>query len=171
MDRADRRGTEVAARHDGAVADVEVTEHVAADPVEVWRLVSDVTRMGSWSPETTACRWLDGASGPTVGARFRGTNKRGPLLWQTTCTVTAATPGRRFAFDVRFGPAPIASWAYDVEPVEGGCVVTESWSDRRAGAMRLASMPVMGIRDRAAHNRRGMVATLAALKAAAEATP
>ena len=153
-----------------AAPDVEVTEHVAADPLEVWKLVSDVTRMGSWSPETTACRWVGRATGPSVGARFRGTNKRGPLMWQTTCTVTAADPGRRFAFDVTFGPAAIASWAYDLAPVEGGCLVTESWSDRRAGAMRLASMPVMGIRDRAAHNRRGMVATLAALKAAAEPT-
>jgi hypothetical protein len=34
--------------------------------------------------------------------------------------------------------------------------------------MRLASMPVMGIADRAAHNRRGMVVTLTALKQAAE---
>jgi hypothetical protein len=149
-------------------ADVEVAERMAADPIEVWRLVSDVTRMGSWSPETTACHWIDGATGPVVGARFRGTNRRGPLLWQTTCTVTAADPGRRFAFDVTFGPAAIATWAYDIEPDHNGCVVTESWSDRRVGAMRLASMPVMGIRDRGAHNRRGMVATLAALKAAAE---
>ena len=36
--------------------------------------------------------------------------------------------------------------------------------------MRLASVPVMGIADRAEHNRRGMLATLAALKAAAEAS-
>jgi uncharacterized protein YndB with AHSA1/START domain len=152
------------------VADVVVTEEVAASPDTVYAMVSDVTRMGSWSPETTACRWIGGATGPAVGVRFRGTNKRGPLLWQTTCTVTAAEPGRRFAFDVAFGPAAVASWAYDIEPVEGGCVVTESWSDRRVGAMRVASMPVMGIRDRAAHNRRGMVATLAALKATAELT-
>jgi len=68
----------------------EVSMHMDATPEEVWALVSDVTRMGSWSPETTACRWVGGASGPSVGARFRGTNKRGPLLWQTTCTVTAA---------------------------------------------------------------------------------
>jgi hypothetical protein len=151
----------------GTRADVEVTERMAADPVVVWRLVSDVTRMGRWSPETTGCRWLDGATGPAVGARFRGTNRRGPMLWQTTCTVTDAEPGRRFAFDVAFGPTPISSWAYDIEPVEDGCVVTESWSDRRVRAMRLASVPVMGIRDRAAHNRRGMQTTLAALKAAA----
>jgi hypothetical protein len=150
------------------MADVEVSEDVAATPDAVYAMVSDVTRMGSWSPETTSCRWLGGATGPAVGARFRGTNKRGPLLWQTTCTVTAAEPGRRFAFDVTFGPAPISSWSYDLEPIgDGGTRVTESWSDRRHAAMRLASVPAMGIRDRAAHNRRRMQATLAALKSAA----
>ena len=155
--------------HDGEVADVEVSEQVAATPDDVYAMVSDVTRMGSWSPETTSCRWLDGATGPTVGARFRGTNKRGPLLWQTTCTVTAAEPGERFAFDVKFGPAPISSWAYDLEPARDGTTrVTESWSDRRSSALKVTSVPVMGIRDRAAHNRRSMQATLAALKVAAE---
>ena len=46
------------------MADVEVTEHVAADPGTVWGLLSDVTRMGQWSPETTSCHWLRGATGP-----------------------------------------------------------------------------------------------------------
>ena len=150
------------------VADVEVSERIAAAPDVVYRMVSDVTRMGTWSPETASCRWLDGATGPAPGARFRGTNRRGPLLWQTTCTVTDARPGQRFAFDVSFGSWPIATWAYDFEPADGGCLVTEAWSDRRSGALRAASVPVMGIRDRAAHNRQGMGATLAALKAAAE---
>lgn len=154
-------------------AAVSVTETVAAPPDVLFRLVADVTRMGEWSPETTSCRWLPPDTGPVVGARFRGTNRRGPLLWATTCTVTAAEPGRRFAFDVAFGPVPIASWSYDFEPVGRGTRaartrVTESWTDRRSGLLRLASVPVMGIADRAAHNRRGMVATLRALKAAAE---
>ena len=73
------------------MADVEVTEAVRAEPSVVYDLVSDVTRMGSWSPETTSCRWLASATGPTVGARFRGTNRHGPLLrWTTTCTVSPA---------------------------------------------------------------------------------
>ena len=146
-----------------------MSEDVAATPDAVYAMVSDVTRMGSWSPETTSCRWIDGATGPAVGAKFRGTNKRGPLLWQTTCTVTAAEPGRRFAFEVSFGPAAISSWAYDLEPGGPGRTrVTESWSDRRHGGLRLAAVPVMGIRDRAGHNRRNMQVTLAALKRAAE---
>jgi hypothetical protein len=118
-----------------------------------------------------SCRWLDGADGPVVGARFRGTNRHRLLRWSTTCTVTAAEPGRRFAFDVDFGGVPISTWAYDLVPTRTGCEVTESWSDRRPHWMRVGSVPVMGIADRAGHNRRGMQATLAALRAAAEATP
>jgi hypothetical protein len=64
---------------------------------------------------------------------------------------------------------PISDWAYDLAPTAGGCTVTESWTDRRAAAMRLASVPVMGIADRAGHNRRGMEVTLTALALAAEA--
>lgn len=141
---------------------------IRAKPRAVWALVSDVTRMGRWSPETTSCRWLDGATGPAPGARFRGSNQHGPLRWVTTCTVTAAEPGRRFAFDVGFGGVAISTWSYDLRATPDGCVVTESWSDRRPRWMRLSSVPVTGIVDRAGHNRRGMRATLAALKAAAE---
>lgn len=151
------------------MADVEVTEQVRAEPSVVYDLVSDVTRMGSWSPETTSCRWLGGATGPAVGARFRGTNRHGPLLrWTTTCTVTAAEPGRRFAFDVDFAGVPIARWVYDLEPTPTGCTVTESWDDRRGRPLQIASVPLMGIADRAEHNRRSMQTTLTALRLAAE---
>jgi hypothetical protein len=30
--------------------------------------------MGDLSPECVSCEWIDGATGPTVGARFRGRN-------------------------------------------------------------------------------------------------
>jgi hypothetical protein len=151
------------------VSDVEVSEDISADPEVVYDLVSDVTRMGEWSPETTSCRWLSGSGPAAVGARFRGTNRRHIAHWTTTCTVTAADPGRRFAFDVRWGPWSISQWSYDIEPAPDGCRVTEAWVDRRGTALRVSSPAVMGIVDRAAHNRRGMVKTLAALKAAAEA--
>ncbi|MGH8894561.1 MAG: SRPBCC family protein [Actinomycetes bacterium] len=150
------------------MADVEVSEPVRARPSVVWELVSDVTRMGEWSPETTSCRWLGGAAGPAVGARFRGTNQHGLLRWSTTCTVTAADHGQRFAFDVDFFGVPISQWGYDIAGTSDGCDVTESWSDRRPAWMRVASVPVMGVADRAAHNRKGMQATLTALRVAAE---
>jgi hypothetical protein len=80
--------------------DVQVTAKVDADAGTVYRLVSDVIRMGEWSPETRSCQWL-GTAGAQAGARFRGTNQHGFRRWSTTCTVTAADDGRRFAFSVR----------------------------------------------------------------------
>jgi uncharacterized protein YndB with AHSA1/START domain len=150
------------------VADVEVSRTIAASPEDVYERVSDVTRMGEWSPETTRCRWVGGATGPVAGARFRGANRSGWRRWSTTCTVVEAEPGRRFAFDVTVGPFRISRWAYEMEPTDGGCRVTESWTDHRAGWMAAASGVVVGVRDRAAHNRAGMERTLAALAAAAE---
>ena len=144
-----------------------MTATIAADPAVIYDLISDVTRMGEWSPETTSCRWVDG-TGPAVGARFRGTNRHRLARWTTTCTVTAAEPGRRFTFDVRWGPWEISRWSYVIEPRDDGCRVTESWADKRVTALRVASPVVMGITDRAAHNRTGMQATLAALKLTAE---
>jgi uncharacterized protein YndB with AHSA1/START domain len=151
------------------VTDVEVRETVAASPEEVYALVSDVTRMGEWSPETSSCRWVGDATGPKVGARFRGSNRRGPLLWTTTCTVTAAEPPHRFAFSVAYAGVPISDWSYTFAADGQSCTVVESWTDRRNKLLQVSSIPVMGVVDRGAHNRRGMVATLAALKRAAEA--
>jgi uncharacterized protein YndB with AHSA1/START domain len=145
-----------------------VERSIAATPETVYDLVSDVTRMGEWSPETSSCRWVGGATGAAVDARFVGSNRRGPLLWSTSCRVTAADPGREFAFTVTFAGLPISDWRYTFAPHGGGCRVVETWRDRRGAAMRLGSVPVMGIADRAAHNRRGMVATLDALARAAE---
>jgi hypothetical protein len=150
------------------VSDVEVSQEMAADAAKVYDLVSDLPRMGQWSPENTGGRWLAGGTGPAVGAKFKGTNRHKFLRWSTTVTVTDAEPGKRFAFDVTYGPVPISTWEYDFESDGSGCKVVESRTDRRPTWMKLASVPVMQVPDRNAHNRRNMQATLAALKAAAE---
>jgi len=150
------------------MSDVEVRARIAADPRKVYDLVSDLPRMGELSPENTGGRWIDGASGPAVDAKFRGSNRKGLRRWSTTVTVTEADPGRRFAFEVTYGPLAISTWEYDLTATPEGCEVVESWTDRRPSWMRVASAPVMGVRDRAAHNRAGMEETLAKLKAAAE---
>ena len=46
--------------------------------------------MGRWSPECTGGKWLDGAAGPAEGARFKGSNKHGPLRCSTKCTIPKA---------------------------------------------------------------------------------
>jgi hypothetical protein len=71
---------------------------IDAPPLTVYQLVSDITRMGDWSPECYRRGWLDGATGATLGARFRRHNRLGGYRWQRTAVVTAADPGREFAF-------------------------------------------------------------------------
>jgi hypothetical protein len=146
----------------------EVTATIAADPEALYDLVSDLTQMGKWSPEASGGKWIGGASGPSLGASFRGDNKSGWRRWSTVAKVTAADRGKRFAFHITVGPIAVADWSYDFEPTASGTLVTERWVDRRATAFELFSRPMMGIYDRATHNRKNMEQTLAALKAAAE---
>ena len=57
------------------------------------------------------------------------------------------------AFAVDYAGVPISTWEYDLAVDGDGCTVTERWTDRRPRWMQLGSIPVMGVRDRAAHNR------------------
>jgi len=135
----------------------------------VWDMVADVTRIGEWSPEAVNATWLDGATGPAVGARFKGHNKR-RATWSSTCTVTAATPGREFAFTVGKGET---TWRYDLEPDESGCRVTESFEIVRVPGVfgRWSTKLGTGVTwaEREDDLRAGMQQTLRAIKAAAEA--
>ena len=56
---------------------VEVSRDIAASPEAVFAAISDVTRMGEWSPECHACEWGDGATAPAVGVTFTGHNRHG----------------------------------------------------------------------------------------------
>jgi uncharacterized protein YndB with AHSA1/START domain len=150
------------------VDQVRVERRIAASPAALYEMVSDVTRMGSWSPETTSAHWLGAAHGPVPGARFKGANKHGWRRWRTTCTVLAAEPARHFSFDVGFGPLPVSHWSYEFVPDGDGCRVVETWTDRRPGWMIRTSPVMMGVSDRRGHNRGGMEATLAQLQKAAE---
>jgi hypothetical protein len=150
---------------------VEVSVDVAAAADAVYALISDVRRMGEWSPECVRCEWLDGADRAAVGARFRGHNRIGVRRWSTVSTVVAAEPDRSFAFRVAAVGLPVAEWRYTVTTIPGGCRVSETWTDSRGGVIRTLGRLATGVGDRAAHNRRGMEATLARIKAAAEGVP
>ncbi|WP_030330236.1 SRPBCC family protein [Streptomyces sp. NRRL B-1381] len=118
-----------------SVADSIVIE---ATPAEVYAQLSDPTAMGRWSPENLGATVRGDRHGAYVGMVFEGRNKRGAVRWTTRCTVTAADPGRRFAFRVHaiglrrpLLPGPIATWEYRFEPEAGGTRVTETWTDDR----------------------------------------
>jgi hypothetical protein len=147
-----------------------VTVHMAASPERIWSLISDVTNTGRFSPETFAAEWLDGATAPAVGVRFRGhvkRNGRGPTYW-TTCTVTVCDPGREFTFAVR-GPGgkAVNTWSYRIEPQDAGADVTESFQLADTAVLRLY-WAVAG-RARSRTNVSGMRTTLERIKAVAEA--
>jgi len=139
---------------------------MSGTPEQVWAMVADVTRMGSWSPESDGAEWVGGATGPAPGARFTGRNTHGRKTWSTECVVTACEPGVRFGFDVSTKGFKVAGWLYEFAAVEGGCRVTESWEDHRGLlASKLAPLAT-GVKDRPARNRATMEATLEQLAAA-----
>jgi uncharacterized protein YndB with AHSA1/START domain len=148
---------------------VTVEREIAAPADELWAMVSDVTRMGEWSPEATGAKWLKGATGPALGARFTGRNAAGWRRWSTAGEVVECDPGTAFAFDVSAGPFKVATWSYRFEPTATGTKVTEQWHDRRTGRlMAVLGKLASGVGDRATHNRTGMETTLDNLAAAAE---
>jgi uncharacterized protein YndB with AHSA1/START domain len=148
---------------------VSVTKDIAASAETLWAMVSDVTRMGEWSPENEGGEWLGNATGPQTGATFRGTNRNGKRKWQTVATILDAEPGRAFSFRVKAaGGLKVAEWRYAFEPTATGCRVTETWVDQRGFLVKSLGKPVSGVGDRAAHNRAGMEQTLERLAAAAE---
>ena len=147
-----------------------VTVNMNASPGQIWGLVSDVTRIGSYSPETFEAEWLDGATGPAVGAKFRGHVKRngkGPIYW-TTCVVTTCVPDSAFGFDVLTGDKPTNTWTYRIAPAGDGSDVTESF--QLADNVLLKIYWALLGWTRGKTNRNGMQATLEAIKAEVEKT-
>jgi hypothetical protein len=148
----------------------EVHIDIDAPADRVFSLVSDVTNYGHWSSENTSSSWIGGATGPAVGARFRGWNrgKLGPIpaVWMTVGVVRRLDPGRVFSFDVPFSGA---RWTYEVEPTDAGCRLTERREILRVPAMlKPAYKFIGGQRDQAMLD--GMNATVAAVKKQAEAS-
>jgi uncharacterized protein YndB with AHSA1/START domain len=150
----------------------QVTVRVDAPADRVYALVSDVTRMGEWSPETSRCVWLDGATGPEPGARFKGTNARGLIRWSNKPKVVAAEPGREFAFVTGHLGQDMTKWTYTFTPAgSGGATdVTESWELLRdlPFYIRWAERYLMRVDDRPADLERAMRETLERIKAVAE---
>ena len=151
---------------------VSVSRQINAPAEQLWAMVSDVTRMGEWSPENEGGEWLRGATGPKPGATFRGANRNGKKKWKTVAKVVDAEPGRVFSFRVSAGGGlKVAEWRYEFAPTATGCEVTETWVDQRGFIVKTLGKPVSGVADRAAHNRAGMEQTLERLAAAAESAP
>jgi hypothetical protein len=140
-------------------------------PEEVYDMVADVTRTGEWSPVCKEC-WWDEGEGPRVGAMFTGRNVTAERTWETRAEVLAADQGRAFAFIVAEPPTR-ATWSYAFEPEGHGTKVTETWELPPEGVAFFegvfADDAPAQIAKRGDGAKHGIAATLAAIKAAAEA--
>ena len=144
---------------------------IDAPPERIYALVSDMPRMGEWSPECRTVEWLEGSSGPVAGARFIGHNQGGPrglMKWSRRGRVITAEPGREFAFVTEEGGREGTEWRYRLEPAEGGTVVTESYTVSSIPAWaRIVDVPT----NRASELRASLRHTLEQVKRAAESAP
>jgi hypothetical protein len=138
-------------------------------------MITDVTRMGEWSPETVPelvhCMWFRGATGPALGATFKGRNKRGVFQWSTKAEVVAAH-GREFSF-VTHSAGPSTKWTYHFErAADGGTDLVEAFQllDDMSPAFTFIERYSMRIADRTADLEAGMQRTLERIRAVAEAT-
>ena len=138
--------------------------HIEAVPIDVYSVVSDVTRTGEWSPVCVTC-WWDEGDGPWVGAFFTGRNVASGRTWETRCEVIAADEGREFGWSVSGGNV---HWAYVMAATGGSTELTESWCftpkgqsffEQRFGEKAASAV---AIQVKAAHE--GIPITLAAIK-------
>jgi hypothetical protein len=149
--------------------EASVTVTMAAPAQQIWDLVADIRNTGKFSPEVMEAEWLDDATGPALGAKFRGHVKRneiGPVYW-TTCRVTACEPGREFGFAVLVGDRAVNNWRYGFTPVDGGTDVTESF--RMSEGPFTTLFGLFGGQLRRRRNIRDMRKTLERIKAVVEA--
>ena len=109
---------------DGPTA--EVSRVFAASPDELWAYVADINLPARFSSEFQGAEWLEGATEPALGARFRGTNEH-PVVgsWQVECTIVEYEPVRVIGWVVEDPADPAARWRFSLEPVDGGTRLTQ----------------------------------------------
>lgn len=85
---------------------------IPADPMTVWRLVSDFDAMRRFGPETVTV--VSFGSGLREGRQLLGINRRKLFVWPTHNVVREVIPGRRLVWDTTSSGA---RWIFDLEPV------------------------------------------------------
>lgn len=156
--------TQAAASAQGT--ELKATITIDATPAQVWALVTDVARMSSWSPQVVRTVVLGGPV--RLGTTFINWNRNGLRFWPTRAKVVRFTPHSDFAFR---NPDNWTIWSYQLEPVDGGTLVTERRETPRgiSPLIRVATATVMGGEKAfTAVNLEGMVETLERMKAELE---
>ena len=139
---------------------VSVSKEIAATPEQVWSLITDLPSMGRWSPENDGGDWIRGASGPALGAKFRGKNSWEGKSWKAPVTITEFDAPHRFTFEMRIRPLGGADWSFDIEPTENGCKVTQTWIEKETALLRKIGTIATGVPERMSHTEMSMRITL-----------
>lgn len=148
--------------------DLTVSREITAAPEAVFAAITDITRMGEWSPETYRAEWNEGYSEAAKGAAYTGYNRNGDKEWAIEARIVDFVPSERFFFDCVSRNYVFSRWGYTIEPTQTGCRVTEYWQDLRPPESFARSAAISGVQDRTSHNRAGMEATLERLATAVE---
>ena len=149
-----------------------VSLDIDADADKLYGMVSDLPRIGEWSPECERVEWEGDVTEPVEGTEFVGHNAVGPgrrIRYKRHGTVLEAKAGRAFSFITDEGGKPSTAWHYTFEPLDGGGTrVTEAYEVRWIPTWaRILDVPT----NRHKELVRGMRTTLERLKATAEAQP
>jgi uncharacterized protein YndB with AHSA1/START domain len=115
---------------------IQHSVEIDAPPSTVWDIVSDLRRMGEWSPQCVRMAVVGREVG--LGTRTVNLNRQGWKRWPTTAKVVVFEPEQTLAFRI---PANRTVWSYELEPTATGTLLTES---RRApaGVSRLSNVLV-----------------------------
>ena len=88
---------------------LSASTEVRASADQIYAVISDVTRIPEWSPETARAEW----SAPD---RFNAWNRRRLGRWRTVARVVEAEPAHRFSFVVQIMGRDWTQWTYLIEP-------------------------------------------------------
>ena len=159
---------------------VSVQMSMACEPSVVWGLITEIERIGEFSPECAEAWWVAGSPAHAAGGRFEGRNRfeaNGDTYeWTRPCDVVAYEAPRLFAYTVgdRFDGTPASRWAFRITPAKTGCLVEqefEHFPDGLSGARLQAEQlddPETFIAERRDALRDGMRQTLERIRAVAE---
>jgi len=145
---------------------------IEADAETLYGMVSELPRIGEWSPECERVDWEGDVTVAVEGTTFVGHNAVGPgrrIRYSRHGRVLVADPGREFVFITDEGGRESTAWHYRFEAqADGRTRVTESYEVRWIPTWaRILDVPTNRHRELLT----GMRTTLERLKAAAEADP
>jgi uncharacterized protein YndB with AHSA1/START domain len=130
---------------------ISVERVVDAPAAQIFALIADAGKQSSFDGSGTVDHSKQPSQPLTLGSVF-GMSMRGRpeslfLPYRTTNTVIEFEPDRRIAWKTTMGPLGLIGgriWRYELEPVDGGTLIRETWDvsqDRQRPMLRMGSMP------------------------------